>query len=141
MKLARAVLAVPLLLAAGCDGPGAASPAEPAPVGVVDAASPTAAKGASSAHDLVIIAASCWFGGLWSDALGATAETRRGSAERRCTVAVEAILGAPDKAKYDLLRSLEPATVTRARKEIGARGGDNADAAMKLLRRARGRAA
>jgi hypothetical protein len=59
------------------------------------------------AHALVLQAAGCWFGGLWSDALGATPEDRRAASEKRCMSLVTRLYGTDDKLRYDQLRLVD----------------------------------
>jgi hypothetical protein len=69
---------------------------------------------------LVVGAAACWMGGLWSDALGEQADSRAWGAarttdprgiERRCSAVLAHVYGAFDPMQYQQLRSVEPRIV------------------------------
>ena len=51
------------------------------------------------AHKLAIAAVSCWFGGVWADAIGEPPENRKASDEARCNDVVRQVWGTDDKAK------------------------------------------
>jgi hypothetical protein len=89
----------------------------------VSASGPRPLPGAQTdgeAERLVIGAASCWMGGLWSDALGEQRDSRawglartpdpRGI-ERRCSAVLAHVYGAFDPMQYAQLRAIEPRIV------------------------------
>jgi hypothetical protein len=123
----------PPVQASGQEGlPAAAEPS--APAGAAGPSSP------GSAHALVIQAASCWFGGMWSDAEGATNwEDRRIASEKRCAAIVAQLWGTDDHAKVEAFRRLEKTNVDRLGAEVDrlAAGdpvdGPRKDAIGKLL--------
>jgi hypothetical protein len=53
-----------------------------------------------------MIAASCWFGGLWADALGEEGEMRSKGVEGRCHELEQKVWGTEDKSHYEELRAL-----------------------------------
>jgi hypothetical protein len=59
----------------------------------------------------VIVAASCWFGGVWSDALGEQDEMKTQGTESRCRDLERRVWGTDDKPHYEQLRALEPDAV------------------------------
>ena len=72
------------------------------------------------AERLVVGAAACWMGGLWSDALGEQPDSRawgvartadpRGI-ERRCSAVLAHVYGSFDPMQYEQLRAVEPRVV------------------------------
>jgi hypothetical protein len=108
MRAHRKVLAV-LAMATGACGstPAARSPAQASTPAVHDA------------HELVILATSCWMGGLWSDALGESGDARYAGIERRCNALLKEVdvpqtnrvpTSQPEAAYYPM-RAVEPAVV------------------------------
>src|SRR6185295_12842912 len=104
----KATWLVPLLLlsVAGCG-----SPPEPTQAGMTDVPPatepkplPPSAGPPGQAHALVLRTAGCWFGGLWSDALGIEPDRRRSEAEKRCMDLVKRMYGTENVARYDQLR-------------------------------------
>jgi hypothetical protein len=109
-------------------GEGLAPPAETA------ASTPAApvSDAPGQAHALLLHAAACWYGGLWSDAEGAAADERRAAGEKRCLGLVKRLYGSEDKVKYDQLRLVDAAVVERLAAEIdGLAGRDPVDGAHK----------
>src|SRR5580700_7016543 len=79
-----------------------------------------------SAHALVIKAAACWFGGMWSDAEGAAnAEDRRIASEKRCSAIIQTLYGADDRAKFEAFRRVEKTTLDRLTEEVSRLAGGN----------------
>ncbi len=76
------------------------------------------ATGDGKAHALLVGASSCWFGGLWSDAAGGTPGGRRTAGEQRCTALVRRLYDSDDKAKYDLVRKVDPSVVAELHKQM-----------------------
>ncbi len=107
-------------LLGGCGGtqPDAQAPPASTDAPVSAGALPTGG-GDGKAHALVLAASSCWLGGLWSDAAGATPASRRPASEQRCTALVDKMYGSADRAKYDQLRKIDPAIVADLRAQIG----------------------
>jgi hypothetical protein len=104
-------LAVPLACA------GAPPPASPPPAPVASASvappppPPPPPQTQDEAHKLVIAAAACWFGGLWSEALGAKGEAKAEEDEALCHALEERIWGTEDKTHYAELRAVEAKAV------------------------------
>lgn len=78
------------------------------------------------AERLVVGAAACWMGGLWSDALGEQPDSRAWgiartsdprAIERRCGAVLARVYGSFDPMRYEQLRAVEP----RAVDDIAAR--------------------
>jgi hypothetical protein len=59
------------------------------------------------AHRLVILAASCWFGGLWADALGEQDQMKVTGVENRCHMLEQHVWGTDDKSHYEQMRAFE----------------------------------
>jgi hypothetical protein len=91
---------------------------------------------APDAHDLVMEAAACWMGGLWSDALGESGFERYAAIERRCDALLREVdLTAPERPKavaagvpqpqpeegYYPLRAVEPHIVDTIAHEVQLR--------------------
>jgi hypothetical protein len=109
-------------------GEGLAPPAETAasvtPAPVSDAP--------GQAHALLLHAAACWYGGLWSGAEGTPPEERRSADENRCRGLVKRLYGVEDKVKLDQLRLVDAAVVDKLAGEIeGLAGRDPVDGAHK----------
>lgn len=141
-----------VLLALSACGGEAPKPVEPlpapppmvstsAPGANVDAgptAAPPPAKG--QAHALAVLVASCWYGGVWSEAEGAdAAETRKAASEARCREATKRVFGTDDKEKYEQLRAYDANAIEDVGKKIAATAKDDAtdgprkDALVKLV--------
>jgi hypothetical protein len=89
-----------------------------------------------AAHALVVKAAACWFGGMWSDAEGAAnAEDRRIASEKRCAAVVSRLYGGDDRAKLEAFRRVEKTTLERLASEVDrlAAGDPHKDAIGRLL--------
>ncbi len=159
MMRARDVLRLgsPALLALGLAACGPPAPPAQAPLGepggtaspepsaaptTASAPAPALSDGPGKAHALVLRAASCWLGGLWSDAEGATSpEERRRAAEKRCMGLVTTLYGTDDKVKYDQLRLIDLTVVDRLAGDVeklaahdAAVDGPHKDALGRLLR-------
>jgi hypothetical protein len=111
--LATALATALALSVSGCGGGDAATPPVqpnlplPAPG---TAGAPTAAAPplrAEAGHNLAVMAAACWFGGVWGDAEGDSPETRTSASEARCHDVVRRVYGHDDAARYEQLRALE----------------------------------
>jgi len=109
------LLAAALGLAAqGCGGaeqsappPAPASVATPAPTTQAPSTPPAAPLHVEAGHNLAIMAAACWFGGVWGDAEGESPETRALASEARCHDVVRRVYGHDDKTRYEQLRAIE----------------------------------
>ena len=117
---------------------GCRSTKAPAPAATV--VTPQAqAETRGEAHRLVIAAASCWLGGLWSDALGERLDARSRGIQMRCDAVLQSVFGAVNPLGYAQLRALEPRVVddiaTRVRLVAARDGVDrtHADDLVKLL--------
>jgi hypothetical protein len=113
-----AVGGLAVVLCAACGGGEAAPPAAapavasaPPPSAAASAApAPVASQPAQTqeeAHKLVVQAASCWFGGLWSDALGEQDQAKQAGIEARCRDLTKRVWNTDDKAHLEQLRALE----------------------------------
>lgn len=119
----------------------------------VSASGPQPLAGAQTdgeAERLVIGAAGCWFGGLWSDALGEQPDSRAWGAarttdsrgiERRCGAVLAHVYGTFDPMQYEQLRAIEPRVVDDLAARVkGIADADRVDAAheAQLVRLLRG---
>jgi hypothetical protein len=114
----RSLVALPLaaaLVACGGSTPPPDSPppvsAPPPPVAEAPTDAPPPApppsKSQEEAHRLLVLAASCWFGGLWADALGEQDQMKTTGIENRCHDLERHTWGADDKTHYEQMRALE----------------------------------
>jgi hypothetical protein len=87
--------------------PSAAPPPPVASAPSTEVPPPAPPKTQEEAHKLAVLAASCWFGGLWSDALGEQNEAKATGTEARCHELERRVWGADDKTHYEQLRALE----------------------------------
>jgi hypothetical protein len=62
-------------------------------------------------HNLAMLAAACWFGGIWGDAEGDSTEMRAEASQARCHDVVRRVYGSDEKDRYEQLRALEPSVV------------------------------
>lgn len=102
------------------------------------------------AERLVVGAAACWMGGLWSDALGEQPDSRAGGVartpdprgtERRCGAVLAHVYGSFNPMQYEQLRSMEPRVVDDlAARVAGIAASDRVDAshAAQLVQLLRG---
>jgi hypothetical protein len=110
-----------ILLACGGEAP---PPAAAPSANVTPSATPPAASAASSApapatapatqeeaHKLAILAASCWFGGLWADALGEQDQAKQSGIEARCHDLATRVWSTDDKSHVEQVRALETSAV------------------------------
>ena len=108
-----AAFAAASLSACGGEAPPPAAPPPPPPAASATAPAPPAAPTAASsatqneAHKLVVAAAACWFGGVWSDALGEQDEMKVRGVEGRCKEVERRVWGTDDKGHYEELRAIE----------------------------------
>jgi hypothetical protein len=96
-------------------GPNAPPPGE---TSTQPPASPNA-RDSLGAHKLAIAAVSCWFGGVWADAIGEPPESRKASDEARCNDVVRQVWGTDDKGKVEQLRALDEAAVQDVISKVG----------------------
>src|SRR5579862_7242562 len=115
----HAVVALALALPAlGCGGEEQtappplqpSAPAAPAPASASPAA-PAAVLRQEAGHNLAVMAAACWFGGIWGDAEGDAPETRVKASEARCHDVVRRVYNHDDTGRYEQLRALEAEVV------------------------------
>ncbi len=123
-KLGFLTLVLPALGACGSPPPptqaGSEGVAPPAETAAGPAAPAPVSDAPGQAHALLLQAAACWYGGLWSDAEGAAPDERRAAAETRCLGLVQRLYGSEDKVKYDQLRLVDPGIVDKLAGEIDA---------------------
>jgi hypothetical protein len=109
-----AALGVTVSLAA-CGGSQPPPPPPPPPPPVAPTAStdptpppqPPPAQTQEEAHKLLVLATSCWFGGVWSDALGEQDQAKVTGIETRCHELERRVWGADDKTHYEQMRAFE----------------------------------
>jgi hypothetical protein len=88
--------------------PPAATVAPPSPVASTpEPAPPAGPQTQEEAHKLIVLAASCWFGGLWADALGEQDQAKATGIEARCHELERHVWGADDKTHYEQMRAFE----------------------------------
>ncbi len=121
----------PAPLASTTPPAGASAPATPAP--------PPVAQTQEEAHKLLVLAASCWFGGLWGDALGEQDQAKTTGIDARCHDLERRVWDTDDKTHYEQLRALEQNAVADvvAKVDVAAKGdsvdGPRHDAVVKLV--------
>jgi hypothetical protein len=76
------------------------------------AAAPAATQTQEAAHKLLVRAASCWFGGVWADALGEQDDVKKAGIETRCKDVEQRVWQADDKVHLEQLRALEQNAVS-----------------------------
>ena len=133
-QLLRSLLVLGL---SACGGPTAPAPeprivppviqAPPPPVSSAPAALTAAPLRPEAGHNLAILAAACWFGGIWSDAEGDTEATRGQATEARCHDVVRRVYGADDDTHYKQLRSVEPNVVTDIASKVETLAKEDSD--------------
>jgi len=96
----------------------------PAPVPPPPAPAVATHTETNGAYDLLIAAAGCWMGGVWSDAEGVSAEGRAENADRRCRTLIRRVYGAEDQARYERLRALDAVEVFELREKLVAAARD-----------------
>jgi len=113
--LAPVVVAALAVSALGCGGEAQTAP-PPVPQGPALPVSPAATDGKpapaqvlrqEAGHNLAIMAAACWFGGVWGDAEGDSPETRAKASEARCHDVVRRVYGHDDTGRYEQMRAFE----------------------------------
>jgi hypothetical protein len=112
-KLALSALLLGFVACGGETPPAVAPPttATPPPSGVPTTAATGAEKRPEAGHNLAIMAAACWFGGVWGDAEGDTDTSRAQASEARCHDVVRRVYDNDDKVHYEQLRAIEPGVV------------------------------
>jgi hypothetical protein len=118
-SLAPVLVTALALSALACGGEEQAAPPPVQPtVTPTPPAAPGEAKGAPAAvlrqeagHNLFVMAAACWFGGIWGDAEGDSPETRAKASEARCHDVVRRVYNHDDSGRYEQLRALEAEVV------------------------------
>lgn len=112
-RLAPIALASCLASPLGCGGgaettPPPQAPSQPAaPQPAAPAAGPAPVLRQEAGHNLAVLAAACWYGGLWGDAEGDSPESRVQASEARCHDVVRRVYGHDDTGRYEQLRALE----------------------------------
>jgi hypothetical protein len=99
--------AVPVLLF-GCAHSRSAASTTTTSAAIIPSLAEPSANG--KAHALVVEAAACWLGGLWSDAVGERANHRATGIRDRCLDVVESV-GDASKVSYYPLRAVDAETV------------------------------
>jgi hypothetical protein len=102
-------VALSLVGALGCGGTPKPT-AHEAPATTASVATPPPPK-PDDPYDIITAAASCWLGGLWSEAEGDEgAAERRAATAKRCLQAAHALSGQDDPLKVESLRVLDAST-------------------------------
>ncbi len=108
------------LILSACAGPTAPAPevqvappvmAPPPTASALPPAPEAAPLRPEAGHNLAILSAACWFGGIWGDAEGDSEETRGHATEARCHDVVRRVYGKDDDDHYRQLRAVEPSVV------------------------------
>ena len=114
-----AVLALLALAACGGSEPPPVAPPTPpapsdsaAPVASAPPAAPAPSQTQEEAHKLVVLAASCWFGGMWGDALGEQDQAKVTGIETRCHELERRVWSTDDKVHFEQLRGFEQNAVS-----------------------------
>jgi hypothetical protein len=114
-----AVLAVLALAACGGNEPQPIPP--PPPTAASDSPAPVATTAPTTgapvqtqeeAHKLLVLAVSCWFGGLWGDALGEQDQAKVTGIETRCHELERRVWSTDDKAHLEQVRAFEQNAVS-----------------------------
>ena len=85
-----------------------------------------------ASHELLVEAASCWFGGLWGDVQGESPAERALEARKHCELLVRDVYGNDDRTRYEQVRALESVTVDEvATKVASLADADREDAPRK----------
>jgi hypothetical protein len=111
-----------LALLPACGGgdtpPPNAPPAALAPAPTATApAAPTAAQEPAppaqteAAHKFLVLTASCWFGGVWSDAEGQEGEMKKAAIDSRCHEVARELWGTDDQTHVEQLRAIDTPAV------------------------------
>jgi hypothetical protein len=135
--MSRPLLACAIaLVVSACGGPTALAPepqitppvtAPPPPSpAATDAPTPSPLR-PEAGHNLAILAAACWFGGIWSDAEGDTDETRGQATDARCHDVVRRVYDRDDDDRYQQLRAVEPSVVGDIAARVEALAKEDAD--------------
>jgi hypothetical protein len=78
-------------------------------------------------HNLAILAAACWFGGIWSDAEGDSEQTRGQATEARCHDVVRRVYGSDNDDHYRQMRAVEPSVVGDIAAKVEVLAKEDAD--------------
>jgi hypothetical protein len=108
-RRAATLISLTCMLFAGCRASTGASPAPSSAVNATAHIEPAAqAEADKRARGLVLLAAACWSGGEWADALGEQETMKQAGVEGRCRDLERQVwAGALDKTHYEQLRALE----------------------------------
>jgi hypothetical protein len=140
----RRLLALPVLASLAC-APLACGGSEPPPVPPpttasatpppadstppVASAAPAASPTQEEGHKLLVLAASCWYGGLWGDALGEQDDVKKAGIETRCKELERRVWNTDDKTHYEQLRAVEQNAGSDVAAAVDAAAkGDSVDA-------------
>jgi hypothetical protein len=136
------IAAFALASCAGSAPPPAPSPspaANPAPVAVASGTpAPPPQPTREEAHKLLVLAASCWLGGLWADALGEQDSTKQAGIHAQCSDLARRVWNADDKAHLEQLRAFEANAVSDVTAKVDLAAKDDSvdsprrDALVKL---------
>lgn len=122
MRHARASFIVAAALA-GCAHAPQVTSAKP-PIGAKD---PVARFSGAGGEDLALLAAACWMGGSWGDAVGEPQAARAKATEARCKAVLTRVYGDDtDHQKLLALRALERDAVNDVARHAAAREPDRA---------------
>jgi hypothetical protein len=109
---------LPVLACGGAEAPPPASPQPiasvapmPPPDNVVPPTGTAAAPTQEQAHRFFVLAASCWLGGVWADALGEQDSVKQAGTEARCREVERRIWDTEDNPHYEQLRALETGAI------------------------------
>jgi hypothetical protein len=127
--LTNAVAALLLIPALGACSANAPPRQAAAPTGATGDAPLASGESNGAAERLAVAAASCWYGGLWADALGESGDARTKGIQDRCDDVLVRVYGSVDRIHYEQLRGLEPRAVSDVVNRVTAiAAGDHLDA-------------
>ena len=127
-----------VLILSACGGPIAPAPEPQVAPPVTAASAQPASSGAQAVkppdplrpeagHNLAILAAACWFGGIWSDAEGDNEARRAQATEARCHDVVRRIYDRDDDEHYRQLRAVEANVVGDLAAKVESLAKEDAD--------------
>jgi hypothetical protein len=113
-----AVFSVALLMVGGCaHSSRSTSTTTTTSASMMSRPPPAEPPATGDAHALVLQAASCWLGGLWSDALGEVDAARDAGIRDRCLAVVQAVSD-PATVSYYPLRAVDAGAVAHLAKHV-----------------------
>src|SRR5215467_5040278 len=122
LSVPAALVAAGAMLTAGASGCGGAKPTPSNTVSSETTAPSSTDTGAAAttaatttpataqseaAHKFLVLAAGCWFGGLWSDAEGEEGDLKKAANESRCKEVSRDIWGFDDNTHVEQLRAID----------------------------------